>query len=200
METFGARASTRSEFCGKCWQPYQCIECVCAQLHNCIRHKHAQHTDPAHIRTQLHLHGQLQLIYGRQTQCRLTRHMALFSGHSVEENKTKKWSAVRGRFMVVGGGGARFGHQPPADWLSARGPLLGDGGPGRTIRGEGGYGRGEGGGVAGVACPAGFVYKGGGGILDKTHPPNFGPTHPTLDPPRSPPSYNSVGSIFCEPN
>ena len=34
---------------------------------------------------------------------------------------------------------------------------------------------------------SGFVYKRGGGILDKTHPPNFGPTHPTFDPPRPPP-------------
>ena len=46
---------------------------------------------------------------------------------------------------------------------------------------------------------SGFVYKRQGHILDKTHPPNFGPIHPTFDPPRSPPSYNSVGSISCEP-
>ena len=32
-------------------------------------------------------------------------------------------------------------------------------------------------------CPmSGFVEK--RGILDKTHPPNFGPTYPTFDPPR----------------
>ena len=37
------------------------------------------------------------------------------------------------------------------------------------------------------ALGAGFVYKRGGGILDTTHPPNFGPTHPTFDPPRPPP-------------
>ena len=30
----------------------------------------------------------------------------------------------------------------------------------------------------------------GGGILDKTHPPEFYPPH----------VYNSVGSIFCKPN
>ena len=49
-----------------------------------------------------------------------------------------------------------------------------------------------------LTTPPGFVYKRGGGILDKTHPPNFGPTHPTLDPPRPPPPYNSVGSIFLQ--
>ena len=47
----------------------------------------------------------------------------------------------------------------------------------------------------------GFVYKEGGGVFWTR------PTHPTLDPPTQllthpdpPPSYNSVGSIFCEPN
>ena len=34
-----------------------------------------------------------------------------------------------------------------------------------------------------------IVYNRGGGILDKTHPPNFGPTHPTFDPPRPPPPF-----------
>ena len=33
---------------------------------------------------------------------------------------------------------------------------------------------------------SGIVYQGVGGILDKTHPPNFGPIHPTFDPPRPP--------------
>ena len=42
---------------------------------------------------------------------------------------------------------------------------------------------------------ASFI-RGGGGILDKTHPPNFGPTHRTFDPPRPPPFYNSVGAFF----
>ena len=43
---------------------------------------------------------------------------------------------------------------------------------------------------------AGFVYKRGGGILDKTHPPNFGPTHPTFDPPRPPPLLQFCGEHF----
>ena len=38
-----------------------------------------------------------------------------------------------------------------------------------------------------VGSGSGFVYKRGGGILGKTHPPNFGPTHPTFDPSRPPP-------------
>ena len=42
-----------------------------------------------------------------------------------------------------------------------------------------------------------IVYKGGGGGGGFW----IRPTHPTLDPPRSPhPSYNSVGSNFCEPS
>ena len=44
-----------------------------------------------------------------------------------------------------------------------------------------------------LPCP-GFVYNREGGILDNTHPPNFGPTQ---DPP---PSCHSVGSIFWKPN
>ena len=44
---------------------------------------------------------------------------------------------------------------------------------------------------------SGFVYKRGGGILDKTHPPNFGPTHPTFDPPRPlPPLIILWGAFF----
>ena len=32
--------------------------------------------------------------------------------------------------------------------------------------------------------PQASFIRGGGGILDKTHPPNFGLTHPTFDPPK----------------
>ena len=53
-----------------------------------------------------------------------------------------------------------------------------------------------------VLVQPGFVYKGGGGGVFWTRP-----THPTLDAPTPllihpdpPPSYNSVGSIFCKPN
>ena len=44
----------------------------------------------------------------------------------------------------------------------------------------------------------GIVCKRGGGILDKTHPPNFGRTHPTFDPPRTPPPplINLWGAFF----
>ena len=43
-----------------------------------------------------------------------------------------------------------------------------------------------------------FIRCGGGGISDETHPPDFGSAHLTLG--TSPPSYNSVGSIFGKSN
>ena len=41
--------------------------------------------------------------------------------------------------------------------------------------------------LAGQGMAAGIVYKRGGSVLDKTHPPDFGPTPLTFDPPRPPP-------------
>ena len=54
--------------------------------------------------------------------------------------------------------------------------------------------------VCALPCPllhgeqASFIREGGGGILDDTHPPDFGPTW------FPPPSKNAEGCIYCKSN